>query len=523
MRSTVYLSFFWQIKGLGEIPNTEDSLRLQFLSRDSVWVTKWVLKGSDSNSDGIISETELGGEDLNQDNDTTDNDFGFGVTNLETRLTGRNYRSNEWDTDGDGADDVRVRWDGSRFVVERLDAGEWKEMGRDTNGDYFIDIIDGGVDWNLDGDKADQVGFHEGINLWGKEVLWDDEFAELLKPLSEKGVHIMMEMVSCFSGGFTPNLGPYVENIYTGSSEDTKHYNRKGADDKYFATDEIAFLDNLTGIDTDSWNTAADAATAADDALADAQNATRNIHVHKQTLRFETGSIFDTAGEGEYDIFLDLPDDLVGQIYDFEFILGLQNPRWADVTFPDGLPAGLQVEEAPGGIRVFSDNPIPDELIITIAVEGAVLEEHLRIEFTDVDHKRLGYTMAAAESFGLPEQLSFSDEYQNCVNHTDHGQSSPSILEWVLFADLLDKSPFTDIAITVEVTTPSGSKSSHQIVLNAEGKAFLLLQIFVFGNYGLEVIGAQNVPTQEALELVGTLLFPFLVTADETNKGQCGE
>ncbi|WP_416864247.1 MAG: T9SS type A sorting domain-containing protein [Imperialibacter sp.] len=49
LRSTVYLSFFWQIKGLGEIPNTEDSLRLQFLSRDSVWVTKWVLKGGEEN------------------------------------------------------------------------------------------------------------------------------------------------------------------------------------------------------------------------------------------------------------------------------------------------------------------------------------------------------------------------------------------------------------------------------------------------------------------------------------------
>ncbi|MEQ8807767.1 MAG: hypothetical protein RIE59_01760, partial [Imperialibacter sp.] len=49
LRSTVYLSFFWQIKGLGEIPNTEDSLRLQFLSRDSVWVTKWILKGGEEN------------------------------------------------------------------------------------------------------------------------------------------------------------------------------------------------------------------------------------------------------------------------------------------------------------------------------------------------------------------------------------------------------------------------------------------------------------------------------------------
>jgi hypothetical protein len=483
--------------------------------------TKWVLKGSDANSDGIISETELGGEDLNQDSDTTDNDFGFSVTNLETRLTGRNYRTNEWDTDGDGTKDVRVRWDGSRFVVERLDDGEWKEMGRDTNGDYFIDIIDGGVDWNLDGDKADQVGFHEGINLWGNEVLWDDEFADLLKPLSEKGVHILMEMVSCFSGGFTPNLGPYVENIYTGSSEDTKHYNRKGTDEKYFATDEIAFLDNLTGIDTDSWNAAADAATAADDALADAQNATRNIHVHEQTTRFATDSIFDTAGEGEYDIFLDLPDDLVGQIYDFEFILGLQKPRWTDVTFPDGLPDGLQVEDAPGGIRVFSDNPIPDELVITIAVDGATPEEQLRVEFTDVDHKRLGYTMVNEEQFGLAEQLSFEEDYKVCVNHTDHGDSSPSIMEWLLAAHQLDKSAFTDIALTIEITTPDGTVVEEVIVLNPQGIMYLYLNIFTFGDYSIKVTGAMHVPSEEALLLAGQLLFPFTVTSTETNKGQC--
>jgi hypothetical protein len=489
------------------------------------WIEdKWVFRGENANDDNIISETELGGEDINGDGDTTDSNYGFSVAWQEARAQGdRVYYDNIWDTDGDGTNDVRLHWDGSRYVVERLVDGEWQEMGRDTNGDYVIDIIDGGVDWNLDGDKADQVAFHEGINLWGDEVLWDDAFANLLQPLSDKGVHIMMEMVSCFSGGFVPNVKDLVENIYTGSSEDTKHFNRVGPDGNYVATDEMVFLENLTGIDTDSWNTAADAATAADDILADEQKATRNIHVHQQTRRFATGSVFDSAGEGEHDIFLDLPDDLVGQIYDFEFIFGLQKPRWTNVTFPDGLPGGLQVEDAPGGIRVFSDNPIPDELVITIAVEGTVPEEEMRIEFTDVDHKRLGYTMAAEEAFEVSEQLSFSNDYQNCVNHTDHGQSSPSILEWVLFADLLDKSPFTDIAITVEVTDPSGTKSTHEIVLNAEGKALLLFQIFVFGNYDLEVISAQNVPTLEALELVGTLLFPFLVTADETNKWQCND
>jgi hypothetical protein len=481
---------------------------------------KWVLTARNSDDDTIMSEAELG-IDLNDDGNITDT-YGITIASLEQRLSGRNYRSNEWDTDRDGSDDVRVRWDGSRFVVERLDSGEWKEMGRDTNGDYFIDIIDGGVDWNLDGDKADQIGFHEGINLWGNEVLWDDEFAEKLKALSEKGIHVMVEMVSCYSGGFTPNLGPYVENIYTGSSEDTPHINRKNADGKYFATDEIEFLNNLQGIDTDSWNAAADAATAADDALADAQNATRNIHVHEQTTRFETGSMFDPIGDDKYNILLDLPDDLVGQIYDFEFILGLQNPRWSNVTFPNGLPSGLQIEDAPGGIRVFSENPISDDLTITIEIDGATPEEQIRIEFTDVNHKRLGYTMLDQGSVLLPDQISIEEELQVCVNHTDHGDnSSPSIMEWLIATKKLDTSNYTDIALTIQITTPDGTVIEEEIVLNDQGRMYLYLNIFVFGNYEVEVVGARHVPTEEALFLLGQLLFPFSVTAEETNKGQC--
>jgi hypothetical protein len=487
------------------------------------WIEdKWVFRGANTNGDNIISETELDGEDINNDGDTTDSDYGISIAWLIARTLGNriNY-DNNWDTDGDGNDDVRLHWDGSRYVAERLVGTEWQEMGRDTNGDYFIDIIDGGVDWNLDGDKADQVAFHEGINLWGNEVLWDDAFADLIKPLSDKGVHIMMEMVSCFSGGFAPNVKDLVENIYTGSSEDTKHYNRVGADGNYVATDEMVFLENLTGIDTDSWNAAADAATAADDALATTQNATKNIHVHEQTTRFETGSIFDPVGDGEYNIFLDFPDDLVGQIYDFEFILGLQNPRWSNVTFPNGLPDGLQIEDAPGGIRVFSENPIPDDLNITIEIDGATPEEKIRIEFTDVNHKRLGYTMLDQGSIAVPEQISFEEDPQVCVNHTDHGDSSPSIMEWLIAANQLDNSAFTDIALTIQITTPDGTVVEEEIVLNNQGKMYLYLNIFVFGNYEIEVIGARHVPTEEALFLVGQLLFPFLVTAEETNKGQC--
>ncbi len=39
-RSSVFLSFFWQSRGLGEIPDDSDSLRLQFYAADSTWVTQ---------------------------------------------------------------------------------------------------------------------------------------------------------------------------------------------------------------------------------------------------------------------------------------------------------------------------------------------------------------------------------------------------------------------------------------------------------------------------------------------------
>lgn len=485
--------------------------------------TKWQLQGSNADNDNIISETELGGIDLDGDG-IIENDFGFSVERLEARLTGRNYRENAWDSDRDGNVDIRVRHDGSRFVFERLVGSQWMEMGRDTNGDFFIDIIDGGVDWNLDGDSADQVGFHEGINLWGNEVLWDDEFADKLKALSEKGVHVMMEMVSCYSGGFVPNVKDYVENIYTGSSEETPHYNRRQADGTYIATDEIEFLNNLEGIDTDSWNAAADEATAIDTATAVEQGATENVHVHEQTKRFTTDSEYQQSGAtDEYLIELDLPDDLVGDIYDFEFILGLQKPRWSSVTFPDGLPDGLQTEEMPGGIRVFSDQPIEDNQIIRIKAADIELteEQQIRIEFTDIEHKRLGYHMVDSGEVEEPAPKIEFSQPKACVNHTDHGQSSPSILEWLLLAQIFDNAPLTDIAVTVAITIPDGSVSYYDIRLNPAGQAYLLFQIFSFGDYSLEVVDAQLVPSSQAFELLGTLNFGFTVTSDETNKGEC--
>ncbi len=42
---SVYLSFYWQRKGLGELPDVEDSLRLQFQAADGSWQTLWKQTG----------------------------------------------------------------------------------------------------------------------------------------------------------------------------------------------------------------------------------------------------------------------------------------------------------------------------------------------------------------------------------------------------------------------------------------------------------------------------------------------
>ena len=44
-KATVWLSFFWQIKGNGEIPDTQDSLRLQFFTEEGQWSTVWSITG----------------------------------------------------------------------------------------------------------------------------------------------------------------------------------------------------------------------------------------------------------------------------------------------------------------------------------------------------------------------------------------------------------------------------------------------------------------------------------------------
>ena len=44
-KDSLYLSFYWQARGLGELPDASDSLQLQFKNRANQWRTVWVKRG----------------------------------------------------------------------------------------------------------------------------------------------------------------------------------------------------------------------------------------------------------------------------------------------------------------------------------------------------------------------------------------------------------------------------------------------------------------------------------------------
>lgn len=47
---SLYISYYWQAKGLGELPDRADTLRLEFLSNQGTWVAVWKQAGGDFDS-----------------------------------------------------------------------------------------------------------------------------------------------------------------------------------------------------------------------------------------------------------------------------------------------------------------------------------------------------------------------------------------------------------------------------------------------------------------------------------------
>lgn len=204
---------------------------------------KWELMGSgkDNDNNGKISEQELG---VNIDNDPRSN-YEIELSSLAS--TG--YSRRRGDLNGDGQVDFEVIWDGRKFVARIRDSsGSWRIVGEDTDNDNIIK----GVDLDLDGSKDSTYTFHEAICLYGREMLWDYELAKMLKPLHDKGIHILVEMGQCFGGGFIKNLEGIVDKIVTAADEDRKAYATK---DKW-SDFEHFFIKNLEKLSVEGWNTA---------------------------------------------------------------------------------------------------------------------------------------------------------------------------------------------------------------------------------------------------------------------------
>ena len=99
--------------------------------------------------------------------------------------------------------------------------------------------------------RVPEDSFYGQMGAVSDQLFTDDEFADMLKPLQDKGVHILVEMMQCFSGGFIGNLQGQVEKIVTASSEDNKSYARE-SDAGYDNVFQLGFVDGLIGIDVDS-------------------------------------------------------------------------------------------------------------------------------------------------------------------------------------------------------------------------------------------------------------------------------
>jgi len=55
-RNTVFISFFWQIEGRGELPDSEDFFRLQFKDNEGQWIDKFIMSGGDMTLSDIFQQ-----------------------------------------------------------------------------------------------------------------------------------------------------------------------------------------------------------------------------------------------------------------------------------------------------------------------------------------------------------------------------------------------------------------------------------------------------------------------------------
>lgn len=59
LTDSVYFSFYWQLRGLGEFPDADDSLRVQFLTDKGIWQTVWKQAGGKQDNNFNYSQLVL--------------------------------------------------------------------------------------------------------------------------------------------------------------------------------------------------------------------------------------------------------------------------------------------------------------------------------------------------------------------------------------------------------------------------------------------------------------------------------
>lgn len=73
-RSTVFLSFWWQLQGNGETPEENDSIRLQLLDSTGMWHTAWVQSGNTATNRTSFNQSSI---QLSSPEDVADNSAFF--------------------------------------------------------------------------------------------------------------------------------------------------------------------------------------------------------------------------------------------------------------------------------------------------------------------------------------------------------------------------------------------------------------------------------------------------------------
>ncbi|MFT7289368.1 MAG: hypothetical protein ACI87W_003498, partial [Halieaceae bacterium] len=363
---------------------------------------------------------------------------------------------------------------------------------------------------------------------------------------SGKGIHINANLYICYAGGFKANLEDIVETGFTSSSEEKVTYSRGMDDGTVVAVGMLEFFNNLFGTGPESFRNAGAAGKTADDTAGTAAGNPINAYDTWGTPRFVTNTRFMDDGEGGYWVKVDKPLSLLDDVYDFEVIFGLQNPRWndAEVSIEDftATSSSYEVVPIPGGISARTTDvlEVEDGTIFRLRSNGAPLGDALRLDFTDVDHERLGYTIASRGEFELPPEepvnpeenssIAYNDPAMSCVTHDGPPSFTPSAfstLQWLWFYSGMLVNPYADYMAEISLTDPFNQNIVFEVPLTSPESLFFEVGIFTTGLYQWQILGVRNaasgndIPMTHVMGGTGSFVVDSNLNIEE-NEGLCG-